>query len=747
MPAICISQAAGFFVTLGRMSVFVLQGEGNLPKRRIDYARELNQEQLDVVLNGDGPCLVLAGAGSGKTRTITYRVANLLESGVDPARILLLTFTNKAARSMMGRVSSLLGAGAEGVWGGTFHSIGNRILRTTADLVGYTSRFTILDQDDAQSLIKAVMKELRIDPKARRFPTASVVHSILSFTQNTMSSVEDTLQAKYPNFEEFASDLEEIGRIYATRKRSANAMDFDDLLRNWLVVMAHPEAGQRIAQQFQYILVDEYQDTNALQAAIVKAVAAVHRNVLVVGDDAQSIYAFRGANVQNILNFPKEWHGSKMFKLLTNYRSVPEILELANESLSHNLNQFQKELIGVRERGKKPVLVAAASARQEAQYIAEQILALRAEGTALGNMAVLFRSSAHSQTLEFELMKRDIPYEYRGGMKFFERAHIKDVLAYVRICENPKDEAAWLRTLNLHQGIGAATAVALAKRLQAAPDIERALDIPMLPLPGRARAGWSEFSEILRRILRERPHPGMMLKAVLSSGYRDYLEREYPDWKDRLEDLEQLSMFAEGYRDTSSFLADIALYDEAISGRQKEGEQAQSERMVLSTIHQAKGLEWDTVFVIHLAENAFPSRRAMAESAGLEEERRLFYVAVTRARHALFLTYPVMSGFDTLALNQPSLFTEEVSPRLFDRMELREQRNMRPMGYGKPSVSSGGWRDSDPDRSDWSWDEPSIQLDDEGERRPSPSTKSVWKSSKKTNEPPRTSFLRNVDEL
>ncbi len=723
-------------------------------KRRIDYAKELNQEQLDVVLNGDGPCLVLAGAGSGKTRTITYRVSYLLESGVDPSRILLLTFTNKAAKAMMGRVSSLLGSGADGVWGGTFHSIGNRILRSYADVLGYSSRFSILDQDDSQSLIKAVMKELRIDPKARRFPTASVVQNILSYTQNTTSSVQETLEMKYPNFQDFVADIEDIGRIYHERKRAANAMDFDDLLRNWLLLMSNAEIGQRISQQFEYVLVDEYQDTNALQAAIVGAVAAVHKNVLVVGDDAQSIYAFRGANVQNILNFPKEWHGSRIFKLLTNYRSVPEVLDLANESLSHNVNQFQKDLIAMHERGKKkPVLVTAASARQEAQFVAEQILALRAEGTALGNMAVLFRSSAHSQALEFELMKRDIPYEYRGGMKFFERAHIKDALAYVRICENSRDEAAWLRALNLHQGIGATTAVNLARRLQVM-DVEAAVESTALPLPGKARAGWEEFAEILRRVLRERPLPGLMIKSVLTAGYRDYLEREYPDWKDRFEDLEQLAMFAEGYRDCASFLADIALYDEAISGGRAEKQNAASEeRMVLSTIHQAKGLEWDTVFVIHLAENSFPSRRAMNEAAGLEEERRLFYVAVTRARKSLFLTFPMMSGFDTMMLNQPSMFIEEVPPSLFERMELREARSMRPTGQGnwsQPGASkSRGNSDgffNEPDRSDWSWDEPTIEVSRDGDRKAS-STASVWKSSKKAVEPPKISFLRDIDEL
>lgn len=702
--------------------MFVLQSDPGPSDRRIDYQKELNQEQLDVVLHGDGPCLVLAGAGSGKTRTITYRVAYLLESGVDPSRILLLTFTNKAAREMMGRVGMLLGDVASAVWGGTFHSIGNRILRNSADVLGYGARFTILDQDDAQSLVKAVMKELSIDPKARRFPTAAVVHSILSYAMNTASTIHDALEIKHPNFVAFSSEIDEIGRIYTERKRAANAMDFDDLLRNWLVLMAHPEIGPRIAQQFQYVLVDEYQDTNALQAAIVSAVAVAHRNVLVVGDDAQSIYAFRGADVQNILNFPRQWQGAKMFKLLTNYRSVPEILDLANDSLGHNERQFQKELVAVRGKGAKPLFVPASSARQEAQFVAEQILALRAEGTALANMAVLFRSSAHSQALEFELMKRDVPYEYRGGMKFFERAHIKDALAYLRICENVKDEAAWLRALNLHQGIGAATAIAVAKRIQMMSDIESVLIADIgTRFPSRARGGWEEFTTVLARVLNERPRPGEMLKAVFSSWYRDYLEREYPDWKERIEDLEQLSLFADSYRDASAFLSDVALYDDVISGRGDKRRVTGDERLILSTIHQAKGLEWDTVFVIHLADGSFPSRRSMGEDGGLEEERRLFYVAVTRARRKLFLTYPITGGFDAMTLNQPSLFLEEVSPHLLERMELRELRREASGILDRRDRAA---------RNEWNWDngyeEPTIRIDREGNRSASPTT-SVWK--------------------
>ena len=323
------------------MPEFVLQGTGALASRKIDYAKELNQEQLDVVLHGDGPCLVLAGAGSGKTRTVTYRVSYLLEQGIDPSSILLLTFTNKASREMLERVARLLGQEAHGLWGGTFHSVANRILRTNANVAGFARGFSILDQEDSRALVKAVMKDLSIDPKARRFPSAAVVQDIISYSRNTLLPVKEALEVKHPSFEGLSNEIEEIARMYDARKKAAQSMDFDDLLLNWLTLIEDPQIGEAISRRFQYVLVDEYQDTNALQARLVRGLARVHRNILVVGDDAQSIYAFRGADVKNILSFPDQWEGGKVFKLLTNYRSVPEILDLANDSLSHNIGQFE----------------------------------------------------------------------------------------------------------------------------------------------------------------------------------------------------------------------------------------------------------------------------------------------------------------------------------------------------------------------------------------------------------------------
>lgn len=706
------------------MSTFVLHGSSDRSPKKIDYGSALNEEQLNVVLHGDGPCLVLAGAGSGKTRTLTYRVAYLLEQGVDPSSILLLTFTNKAAREMLSRVAMLLGAEARGIWGGTFHATANRLLRVFADAVGYAERFSILDSEDTRDLLKAILKDLRIDPKARRFPSAAVVQDVVSYARNSQSSIAQVVATKYPNFVGCVDDLERIAERYQIRKRAALAMDFDDLLLFLALLLEDPVRGSQIASRFRYVLVDEYQDTNAIQARIVRGFASVHRNILAVGDDAQSIYAFRGADVRNILSFPSMWPHASVYKLLTNYRSTPEILDLANASLSHNVDQFEKDLVAVCGNGSKPRYVPCTSASQEAQYVAEQLLQLRHEGVALRNMAVLFRSSAHSQALEFELMKRDIPYEYRGGQKFFERAHIKDVVCFLRLTHNVLDEVAWLRVLGLQVGIGLASASTIVSRVQGKGDL-RSICIAQesFDVPARAKEGWREFCSIGQDLYSAGDRPSEMIRQIAESSYREYLQREYPNWRERLEDIEQLALFAEGYETVAPFLIDVALYDEVVAGRQDAGSStADDERMILSTIHQAKGLEWDAVFVIHLAEGAFPSRRALGEPRGMEEERRLFYVAVTRARRQLFLTYPMTMGYDALAFNQVSTFVEEVSPRLFERVELRESRS-----YGSGGGGGGDWEES-------AWDEPTIEIDAKGDRHQG-RTPTVWKTSPSKKDP------------
>ena len=715
------------------MKEFVLHNRFDPAKCKIDYAKELNAEQLEVVLKGDGPCLVLAGAGSGKTRTITYRVAYLIENGVSPEQILLVTFTNKAAKEMLSRVEGLLGM-KPAVWGGTFHSVAGRILRQYAPAIGHTSSFTIMDDEDARDLVKMCVKDLAVDTTAKRFPSPANLISLISFSRNAGITIREAVDKKHSHFWDQVPTIERIAELYDGRKRQADAMDFDDLLillRQLL--FTNPVIRQRLADQFQYVLVDEFQDTNSVQADIVNQLSSSHRNLLVVGDDAQSIYSFRAAQIKNILSFPEAHPGAQTFRLVTNYRSTPQILDLANATIRHNRDQFPKDLHAVREGGEKPNLVAAANASQEAQYIAEQVLSLRDEGVPLREIAVLFRSSFASQALEFELARRDIPYDFRGGMKFFQRAHIKDVISHLRLVANAKDETAWMRVLGLQTGIGLTTAGKIVEQFRAAFTID---DVIMTPIHGGSRStnGWNQLLETLKKMALSSRRPSDLVRIVVAGPYRDYLEAEYPDHADRREDLEQLALFAEGYTELSSFLEELSLTENYGVGRE-EGEH-DDERMVLSTIHQAKGLEWDAVFVLGLVDGKFPSQRSLEEEGGLEEERRLFYVAVTRARRLLFLTYPISGGDDTLLFSQPSQFIQEVPEELFEELKLRAavvsgaQRfaarpTERSFGQGSQGRRSSG-------SMTWGSDEPTIVLDSLGERKPTAAP---------------TSFLRNIEDL
>jgi len=691
------------------MKEFILQDNFDLSTSQIDFKKQLNDEQLKVVLNAEGPALVLAGAGSGKTRTITYRVAFLLERGVSAENILLVTFTNKASREMTARVESLLGAYPKGLWGGTFHSIANRLLRVYAPKIGFTSNFSILDSEDSKSLIKVCVKDLNIDTGAKRFPSPAKLLGIISYSRNSGQTIQTVVESRYPSFSELTHVIDRVGDLYELRKRAADAMDFDDLLLK-LKDLLYTDAAvrDRLANQFQYILVDEYQDTNVVQAQIINQLASIHKNVLVVGDDAQSIYSFRAAEIRNILGFPKSYKGAKTFKLVTNYRSSPEILSVANASILKNTTQFKKELEPVRPSFERPNLVPASNQRQEAEYIAQQVLALRDKGTKLSEMAVLFRAAFHSQALEFELMKRDIPYEYRGGLKFFERAHVKDIVSHVRLKVNPKDEVAWMRVLGLQTGVGLVTAQKIIKQIAGAASLEEVL-AREVKVGKRAGAGWESCRRTLHKMTMEEL-PADLIRAVTGGEYRDYVEAEYPDFMDRLDDLEQFALFAEGYKEVRTFLDEVSLTSDY--GAVRDESSYESEKMVLSTIHQAKGLEWDAVFVINLVDGKFPNGRALEERGGLEEERRLFYVATTRARKHLFLTYPITGGYDTLTISQPSMFLQELPGDLFEQVRLK-----------RAAVQ----------RSSWDTDESTIVLDDLGERT------EVDVSG--------LSFLRGVDEL
>jgi DNA helicase-2/ATP-dependent DNA helicase PcrA len=659
----------------------------------VNYHAELNDEQRAVVFAGKGPLLIIAGAGSGKTRTVTYRVARLIEAGVSPARILLVTFTNRAAREMLGRVETLLGADVRRVWGGTFHSIANRLLRRHAASIGYESNYTILDSEDAKEMIDACLDEAAIDTAARRFPKGEVLRELFSFATNTDTPLPQVIAARAPHFEPLSSQIERVDRLYQERKRERNAMDYDDLLTNWKRLFEEKSEVAAIYQdQFEHVLVDEYQDTNLLQAEIVDLVAARHRNLTVVGDDAQSIFGWRGANFENIYRFPERYPDAQIFRLETNYRSTPEILMLANASVANNRRQFPKNLQAMRpSRNLSPALIPARDAGQQAAFVASRVLELRDEGVPLDEMAVLYRSHFHALELQLELTRRGIPYEVRSGVRFFEQAHIKDVTSYLRLIVNPRDEVAWKRVLKLIPKIGQATAARIWERLAYAEEplalVRTAAteeNACALSLPKGATAGWREFANLIRNLTAPETidQPGKQIELILECGYLEYLAANYENAEGRAEDLQQLANFATRYQTTAEFLSELALINterfappgptvgtDVVMGGDED------ERLTLSSIHQAKGLEWRIVFLVWAADGRIPSARSLREAEGEEEERRLFYVALTRAQDELYVCYPLIEserGRQTV-LQRPSRFVTEVPRTLFEIWSLDEE--------------------------------------------------------------------------
>jgi DNA helicase-2/ATP-dependent DNA helicase PcrA len=682
---------------------------------QIDYARELNAQQLAAVTAPPGPALVIAGAGSGKTRTLTYRVAYLLEQGIPADRILLLTFTNKAAGEMMRRVADLLGHELRELWGGTFHSIGARILRSHADLLGYRRDFTILDRDDAKDLIKACVAEAGIETKGTHFPKPEVLNEIFSLAANTHKTTDEILESQYDYFSQFAAQIADLAQRYTKRKRATNAMDFDDLLALWLkLLQEHTDVREHYQRRFQFILVDEYQDTNKLQSDLIDLLAARHHNVTVVGDDAQSIYAWRGANFANILEFPKRYPGAKVFKIETNYRSTPEILKVANAAIAANRNQFTKTLTPARKSGLKPALIACMDAMQQSAFIAQRALELRDEGVNLNQVAVLYRSHFHALELQLELTKRNIPFSITSGIRFFEQAHIKDATAYLKLVVNPQDEIAFKRLAQLLPGIAAKGADKIwkqfAERLRSLaplsgpsafaeatadksdtlspPSGERdgargahqslatALQACAKSIPAKAANAWAQFVATISQLedATVRQSAAKMLRLVIDAGYDDYLKETYANYRLRLEDLEQLAIFAYQFNSVEDFLTQLALLTN-VEAEDDKATDRDSEQLRLSTIHQAKGLEFDAVFVIMLCDGLFPSARSLESDDGEEEERRLFYVAITRAKSELYLIYPLMrasfgsSGGD--AMQHPSRFLSEIPGDLLNQWNLK----------------------------------------------------------------------------
>jgi len=682
-------------------------------KYKVAYDEQLNHEQLEVVTAGEGPMLVIAGAGSGKTRALTYRVSRLIEDGVDPNDILIVTFTNKASREMLSRVEELVTTDTRRIWGGTFHSIGNRLLRRYADALGYRSNFTILDDEDAKEMMESAISSLGIKTLEKRFPKGDVLLDVYSFLINTRTPLELHLENNYPHFSMFAEEIVNVLRRYKERKRDANAMDFDDLLVYWKVLLDdHEEISAALKRRFRHILVDEYQDTNKLQADIIDAMASERRNVMVVGDDAQSIYSFRGASFENILTFPLRFPETTIYKLETNYRSTRQILTLANASIAANRFQFRKELQAVRGDGPDPAVVGVDDVFEQAAFIAQRILELRDEGEKLDEIAVLYRSHYQSLELQMELTRRNIPYEIRSGVRFFEQAHIKDVLAYLKIVNNTRDELSWKRMLKLYPKVGEKVAAEVWARIYTATNpLEAFLRGPAAGAypPGRGVAPSLDSVRDVFRIISVdsmKHNPSEMIRIVVERGYGDYARAKFPNAQARLDDLEQLSQYALRYEDVEEFLDEVALAN-PIAGEDVAVVGPEDEKIVLSSVHQAKGLEWRAVFVIWLADGRFPSQRALRVPGGIvrippnrlhealpllegatqdapviddegtrelvipgeEEERRLFYVAITRAMQELYLVFPVMArdraGMDVLM--EPSRFVRELPGDVYEK--------------------------------------------------------------------------------
>ncbi|MCX6896388.1 MAG: ATP-dependent helicase, partial [Verrucomicrobia bacterium] len=609
------------------------------------------------------------------------------EQGVPADKILLLTFTNKAAGEMMRRVADLLGQPLPSLWGGTFHSIGARILRTHAALLGYGRDFTILDRDDAKDLVKACLTSAGIDTKGKLFPKPDVLVEIFSLANNTHRSIAEIIDAQYGYFLEHTEKIAALAKDYTARKRATNAMDFDDLLALWLKLLQdHADVREQYQRRFQFILVDEYQDTNKLQSDLIDLLAARFKNVMVVGDDAQSIYAWRGANFANILKFPERYPGAKTYKIETNYRSTPEILNVANAAIAANVNQFTKQLAPARKSGLKPALVSCTDAAQQAAFIAQRVGELHEEGVNLNGVAVLYRSHFHALELQLELTRRQIPFSITSGIRFFEQAHIKDVTAYLKFVANPRDEISFKRLAQLLPGIAAKGADKLFQGFSARMEggglkmenptrIAVGLQECAKAVPKKAAIGWAQFTATISQLeaAPTRQSAAKMIQLVIEAGYEDYLKETYDNFERRLDELEQLAIFAQPFPSVEDFLTQLALLTNVEAEDDKAADPA-AERIRLSTIHQAKGLEFSVVFVIMLCDGMFPSGRSLDSTEGEEEERRLFYVAVTRAKDELYLSYPFMrAGFGNSGdtFQTPSRFLNEIPRDLVNEWNLK----------------------------------------------------------------------------
>ncbi|MDO5470487.1 MAG: ATP-dependent helicase [Akkermansia sp.] len=647
-----------------------------------DFAAELNPEQYAAVSTDARHALVIAGAGSGKTRTLTYRVARLLECGVAPWRILLLTFTNKAAREMLERVGQLTGQGSEQIWGGTFHSVANRLLRRHAQRLGYLPGFSILDSDDQRALFRALVKQYSgKTTKADRFPKPEVLIGLHSLAINTGRTWQDTLVQDYGHLERFEEAIGKIFEAYRARKQESNSMDFDDLLTNMVrLLKEHADVRHDLQDRFLHVLVDEYQDTNTLQAELIALLAGGEStSLMVVGDDAQSIYSWRGANVDHIFDFTHTYPDAQVYKIETNYRSVPAILEISNAAIAQNSRQFVKTLRPARDAGKlKPAVIPAPDNRTEARFVAQRIDELMGAGIPGKDIAVLYRAHFHSMDVQMELTRNHIPFRITSGLRFFEQAHIKDIVAWLRLLANPRDEVAFRRIVGTFPRVGDATAAKLwqgwlsaIEAWFAANPAETTITSPhsdvlkKVSVPAAARLHWGGFLTSMDSL-----HPAdreltpTELVKLVQNYMNAYMRSAYDNYEERMEDIGQLVKSLSDMPDLDTFLSQVALLSEV------DNDTAQDDDCVtLSTIHQAKGLEWKIVFVIFLGEGLFPHYRVITggDPDDIEEETRLFYVALTRAEDQLYLSYPRYNGhsYDS-QFCPPSRFLTTLPEGLFE---------------------------------------------------------------------------------
>ena len=613
----------------------------------IDFAAELNGEQLAAVQAPDGPVLVIAAAGTGKTRTLIYRVAWLVHQGVRGDNILLLTFTNKAAREMMDRARGRVGDEAlQGMWGGTFHHVANRILRQHAPLIGYTRDFGILDSDDQKSLCKTLYDELGLKGDDH-FPKPAVLLSLFSLAANKAVDPRDMIADRFQDFRVDVDRVFEVHEAYAARKRSLNLMDFDDLLVNAVQLLdEHPGPREYYQHRFRYVMVDEYQDTNPVQSELVHLLSGATGNLLVVGDDFQSIYGWRGADYRNILDFPRDHPGTATYKLVTNYRSVPGVLRIANACIAGNPEQFQKELKAVREGGPTPTVAKLSDGAHQARYIIQSIRSLRRAGYAYRDMAILYRAHYHALEMQLALTREGIPHLVTSGVRFFEQAHVKDVLCLPRLLQNPRDELAFIRLLCLLPGVGNKGAQTCWTKLSRRFDPGQAEDRARLlnALSKRGREGWEPIHEVLEQIEREELHrnPGEIIHLYNTAFYEEYMFQTFDNAHTRAEDISGLIDYTAEFGSLEDFLSELALQtnlDESVTHDQSEADSVR-----LGTIHQAKGLEFPVVFVLWCVDGMFPSGRSLedGDSGGESEERRLFYVAATRAKDHLTFGVPAV---------------------------------------------------------------------------------------------------------